>query len=337
MGLSKKKVSTQSEELVSKESQRLETPRTLVACGLIDTNHYYIQYLSDLGYIVEKMPSAVGLKQHIISQIPNVLLLDMDGLGDETIHITKTLKENPLTYSMPIIIVLGSRNLNKEIATLDAGAEDFLAKPFVPQVLASRIYTSIRRNIRLQISNPLTGLPGAIYIEEQTSKRLENQLPVAMCYVDLIDFKAFNDKYSYNRGDVVIKLLATILNEGVSLYCKPGDFVGHIGGDDFVIITVPECIDDVCQYVITSFDTLIPFQYDEKDMEREYFVSVNRQGVKKRFALMTVSIGVVTNTNREIQSYLEMTELAAEMKSFAKSVTKAGPRQSVYKIDQRTH
>jgi diguanylate cyclase (GGDEF)-like protein len=241
-----------------------------------------------------------------------------------------------MTYTSPIIIVLGTRNLVKEIQVLDAGAEDFIAKPFPPQVLAARIHTSIRRNFRLQVSNPLTGLPGAIYIEEQASRRLDHNSPVAMCYADLDYFKAFNDKYGYNRGDNVIRILATILNEGVSMFGRKGDFVGHVGGDDFVMIIHPDTIDKVCQYVTKNFDTLIPFQYDEDDMDRGYIQAVNRQGETMDFPLMTVSIGVVSNENKDIKTYLDMTELAAEMKEYAKSISKSPDVQaSTYRVDQR--
>ena len=330
-------ISHRVEELISREAQILEKPRTLICAGITDPDELYLDYLKDIGYIVERCECAKGVNDYILSRIPNVLLLDMDGLGNSAIQITKALKENPMTYTMPIIIVLGRRDLIKEIEVLDAGAEDFLTKPIPAQVLAARIHTSIRRNFRLQVSNPLTGLPGAIYIEEQATKRLEKNQPIAMCYADLDYFKAFNDKYSYNRGDNVIRILATILNEGVSMFGEKGDFVGHIGGDDFIMIVNPDYLDKICQYVTINFDTLIPFQYDEEDMEQGYILSINRQGEPMHFPIMTVSIGVVSSKTKKVKTYLEMTEFAAEMKEFAKSVSKsATEKRSVYRIDQRT-
>lgn len=325
------------EQLIAQDAQLLEKPRTLICAGITDPDELYLDYLRDIGYIVERCECAKSINDYILSHIPNVLLLDMDGLGNSAIQITKALKENPMTYTMPIIIVLGKRDLIKEIEVLDAGAEDFLTKPIPAQVLAARIHTSIRRNTRLKISNPLTGLPGAIYIEEQSTKRLEKNEPIAMCYADLDYFKAFNDKYSYNRGDNVIRILATILNEGVSMFGEKGDFVGHIGGDDFIMIVHPDCLDKICQYVTINFDTLVPFQYDENDMEQGYILSINRQGEPMHFPLMTVSIGVVSNQIKKVKTYLEMTEFAAEMKEYAKSVSKsAAEKRSVYRVDQRT-
>ena len=116
-----------------------------------------------------------------------------------------------------------------------------------------------------------------------------------------------------------------------------GDFVGHIGGDDFVIIIQPKDVDESCKYIIESFDTLIPFQYDEQDMKNGCILSKNRQGEETKFPIMTVTIGVVTNMNRKLDSYLIMTELAAEMKNYCKAILKSSNnRRSIYRIDQRT-
>lgn len=320
-----------------KESQALDKPRTLLALGLDESESESLQYLLELGYIIENARKRKNLYEQILAQIPNVLILDVDALKNEAIELTKQLKENPLTYTMPIIIVLGSHDLLMEIAVLEAGAEDYVVKPFSANVLAARIHTSMRRNIRLQVSNPLTGLPGALYIEEQVTHRLEENIPTAICYADLDNFKAFNDHYGYSRGDNLIRILATILHEAASMHGKPGDFVAHIGGDDFVMVIHYDCIDEVCKYVTRSFDALAPFQYEDEDMKNGHIVAKNRQGEEMSFPLVTVSIGVVSNERRNIETYLQMTELAAEMKEFAKSVMKYDlNRKSLYRVDQRS-
>lgn len=309
-----------------------------MALGLSDLEPDCLNYLSDLGYVIDRSPKTKNLYEYILSNIPNVLLIDIDQLHEEAISLTRLLKENPLTYTMPIVIVIGSHDLIREITALEAGAEDFVVKPVSPNILAARIHTSMRRNIRLQVSNPLTGLPGALYIEERVTQRLADELPTAMCYADLDYFKAFNDKYGYSRGDNVIRILATILHEAVSMHGAPGDFVAHIGGDDFIMIVHYDCIESICNYVTRSFDALVPFQYDEDDMDRGYIVSINRQGEQMNFPLVTVSIGVVSNQKRKFETYLQMTELSAEMKEFAKSVVKSSTeRASLYRVDKRTN
>jgi diguanylate cyclase (GGDEF)-like protein len=329
-------VTSQSQILLATSMNSLEEPLTLIAAGVSDSNGDHLGFLRKQGFIIETYPTIKGLKEYILSNIPNILLLDLDALGPDVIKITSYLKENPMTYTKPVIIVIGKRDLESEIRTLEAGAEDFIEKPFPSELLSARIQTSVRRNIRLQVSNPLTGLPGAVYIEELTSKRLLETSKVAMCYTDINDFKAFNDKYGYRRGDNVLRILATILNEAISMYANEGDFVGHIGGDDFVMIVDFPRIDETCNYVTQSFDTLIPYQYDQIDRDRGYIISKNRQGEEMRFPIMTVSIGIVTNKIRDIQSYLLMTELAAEMKEFAKNHSKSStPPISLYKVDKR--
>lgn len=319
-----------------KESQALDKPRTLLALGLDESETESLQYLNELGYIIENGRKQKNIYDQILAQIPNVLIIDVDALHNEAIELTRQLKENPLTYTMPIIIVLGSHDLMMEIAVLEAGAEDYVVKPFSPNVLAARIHTSMRRNIRLQVSNPLTGLPGALYIEEQVTRRLEDDVPTAICYADLDNFKAFNDHYGYSRGDNLIRILATILHEAVSMHGRSGDFVAHIGGDDFVMVVNYACIDAVCNYVTRSFDALAPFQYEIDDMNNGYILAKNRQGEEMRLPLATVSVGVVSNEHREVATYLEMTELASEMKEFTKSVDKYDlNRKSLFRVDKR--
>jgi diguanylate cyclase (GGDEF)-like protein len=308
----------------------------MMVVGVNESDREYLNYLSNVGYIIEHGPTEGRLQEYILRNIPNVLLLGMDTLGDRVLDIVAALKDNPMTYTMPITIVVGKRSLAGEISALEAGAEDYLKKPIVPEILAARIDTILRRNTRLQISNPLTGLPGSLYIEEQITRRLQNNLPLAVCYADLDNFKAFNDKYGYARGDNVIRIVATILNESVSMFGRKGDFVGHIGGDDFVIILHYDCVEEVCDYVVNSFDTLIPFQYDDEDMVKGYIEAESRQRQIIRFPIMTVSIGVVTNRHRQLQSFLKISELSAEMKEYAKSISKdQSVRKSSYRIDQR--
>ena len=323
------------EELIPIKEQMLEKPCALILCGNSNSEEISIRYLRQIGYTVEWHTCVAKIDQYLFTHIPQVLLLDLDCLGEKAIRLTRALKENPMTYTTPIIIGYGKRNLVQEINILEAGAEDFLTKPLSPQVLAARIHTSYRRNLRLQVSNPLTGLPGAIYVEEQATQRLANDEKTALCYADLDFFKAFNDKYSYNRGDKVIRLLATLLIDAVAAHGAPTDCVGHIGGDDFVMILDPDHVQPVCQYVVNNFDTLVPFQYEDSDREQGFIRSVNRSGKPTKFPLMTVSIGVVTNVHKPIASYLEMTELAAEMKEYAKSTSKSSARQSTFRIDLR--
>ena len=113
--------------------------------------------------------------------------------------------------------------------------------------------------------------------------------------------------------------------------------MGHIGGDDFIVVIDYDCIDEVCSYITNSFDTLIPFQYDEQDMVCGYIQAQNRQRQIVKFPVMTISIGVVTNRNRDLDNFLKISELSAEMKEYAKSVSKDPSNlKSSYRVDKRS-
>ncbi|HWR90390.1 MAG TPA: diguanylate cyclase [Dissulfurispiraceae bacterium] len=179
-------------------------------------------------------------------------------------------------------------------------------------------------------ASPLTRLPGGIAIENVLRKRLSAQAPLAFCLLDMDNFKSFNDRYGYARGSDVILATSRIILGAVAECGKEEDFVGHIGGDDFVIITVPERYETICARVVDDFDRIIPDFYDPEDRERGYIVGKTRQGQEIRFPLITLSIAIVTNENRSFTSHLQIGEIAAELKDYAKKI----PR-SIYIIDKR--
>jgi GGDEF domain-containing protein len=178
-------------------------------------------------------------------------------------------------------------------------------------------------------ANPLTRLPGNLAIEKALLTRLQRQRRFAFCHVDLDNFKAFGDHYGYARGSEVLKMVGQTL-----VRLSEGElrdiFVGHIGGDDFVLVCPPERVSGLCQQVIKEFDAAIPNFYDPDDRERGYIISRDRNEVVQQFPIMTISIAVVTNERREINSPMQVAEVAAQLKKYAKSFPK-----SIFVIDQR--
>jgi len=179
-------------------------------------------------------------------------------------------------------------------------------------------------------ASPLTRLPGGIAIENVLKKRIESNHPLAFCVLDLDNFKAFNDRYGYANGSEVIKETAKIIEAAVKDKGTPDDFVGHVGGDDFVVITVPAVMRDISAEVIARFDERIREFYEPADREKGYIMGKTRQGIEIQFPLMTISIAVVTNLTRKFSGPLEASEIAAELKDYAKTIPK-----SVYVIDKR--
>jgi GGDEF domain-containing protein len=162
------------------------------------------------------------------------------------------------------------------------------------------------------------------------NSRIADNTPVAFCLMDIDNFKAYNDRYGYAKGNDFIQATAEIINEAVARFGSEDDFIGHIGGDDFVLITTPDLYPRICQYVVETFDRTVSDFYDHEDNKRGYIVGENRQGQEVQFPLASISIAVVTNVKRKLQNHIQYGEVAAEMKEHAKTID-----GSVFLVDQR--
>jgi GGDEF domain-containing protein len=179
-------------------------------------------------------------------------------------------------------------------------------------------------------ASPLTHLPGSMAIENVLKKRLKDETPLAFCQLDLSHFKAFNDRYGYARGNEAIQATAKMVTEVVKAQRDEGAFVGHIGGDDFVVITSLQGYEKICLAVIDSFDRMVLDFYDLEDRQRGFIQGETRQGQKVSFPIMTLGIAVVTNQYRVLQNHVQVGEIAAEMKNYAKSFSR-----SIFVVDRR--
>jgi GGDEF domain-containing protein len=178
-------------------------------------------------------------------------------------------------------------------------------------------------------ANPLTRLPGNLAIEKALLVRLQRQRRFAFCHIDLDNFKAFGDHYGYARGSEVLKMVGQILVR-LADDARHETFIGHIGGDDFVLVCLPDRVSAHCQRIIKEFDAMIPTFYDAADCEAGFIISRDRQDCVQQFSIMTISIAVVTNERREITTPMQVAEVAAQLKKYAKSFPK-----SIFVIDQR--
>jgi diguanylate cyclase (GGDEF)-like protein len=179
-------------------------------------------------------------------------------------------------------------------------------------------------------TSPLTHLPGGIAIENVLKKRIESGRLFAFCLVDLDNFKAYNDHYGYARGNQVIKNTAQIIEKNAKKYGTEDVFLGHIGGDDFVVISSIDRYAAICKNIVEEFDKSVDSLYDDKDLRLGHIIRKTRTGEENKFPLMTISIGVVTNKRRKLKHFVQVGEIAAEVKNYAKS--KPG---SLYYVDRR--
>lgn len=252
--------------------------------------------------------------------MPDLLITDFKMpkmCGDEVCRI---LKQDILIQHMPIIMLTGKGEVSDKIVGIHSGADDYIVKPFEPQELVARVKMVLRRTARDLDANPLTRLPGNVSIINEIKKRIETNELFAVCYIDLDKFKVFNDKYGFEKGDEVIKNTARILIGSVQEKGTSQDFIGHIGGDDFVVVTVPDKIDELCKNIIAKFNSMVPSLYNKEDLEKGYIIGKDRQKKTRKIPLLSISIGVVTNEKITISHVAEVGELGAELKEYAKSL-----------------
>jgi GGDEF domain-containing protein len=261
---------------------------------------------------------------------PCMLFVDGNGARHEGVGLVRRLKSDAFTAIVPVTALAGDHHPEQVQAWFAAGADEVISSLFSPAEQRSRLDAMLVRTERDVSVHPSTRLPGTTEIEREIRRRLESDQEFAVCYADLDHFKEFNDRYSYYDGDRVIYLLSRILHDVVKGLLGAKGFVGHIGGDDFIFIVPSTEISPVCTEVLDVFDTLIPLQYNEQDRRAGYFFGKDRRGQLHRVPLMTLSIGIVTNRHRKFAHPAQVSELATEMKSYAKTLP-----GSVFVVDRR--
>jgi len=276
--------------------------------------------LEDEGYEITEACDGQEALGIIKKNAPDLLITDLKMPKMAGDKLCKILKEDILVQHMPIIMLTGKSEVSDKVSGIDAGADDYIVKPFEPQELIARVKMILRRSVRDLDANPLTRLPGNVSILNEIQERIDSKKPFSVCYVDLDKFKEFNDKYGFEKGDEVIKNTARILINSIEEKGAPQDFIGHVGGDDFVVISTPDKSDKICKNIITKFDAMVTTLYSEEDKEKKYIVTKDRHGKIKKIPLISVSIGMVTNEEKEIKHVAEVGEIGAELKKHAKSL-----------------
>ncbi len=272
----------------------------------------------------------VELEQMVLRALPSLVLVDADSTGAEGLDACRRLKVDPYTAIVPLVAVTGRHVTERVMEWFSAGADEVVTPLFESSEQSGRLDALVTRTQRDVAVNPSTRLPGTTEIEREIRRRMEDGERFAVCYADLDHFKEYNDRYSYYDGDRVIYLVSRILHDVVKGMIERRGFVGHIGGDDFIFIIPVDDISAVCTEVLSVFDTLIPYQYNEQDRRAGYYFGKDRRGQLHRVPLMTLSIGIVTNEHRKFAHPAQVSELATEMKSYAK--TQPG---SVFVVDRR--
>jgi diguanylate cyclase (GGDEF)-like protein len=261
---------------------------------------------------------------------PDLLLLDINMPGMDGFQVIDALKADINTSLIPIIVFSARKKDEDKVHALQVGADDYVTKPFSITELSARVDRLLKRTRTGVSASSTTGLPGSVSIEQVLVNRISSGGPLAVMYFDVDHFKAFNDRYGFSRGDSVIRQTADIILDAVGDLGKPEDFVGHIGGDDFIVVTTPAYAAAVAEAVIERFERIVPYYYDAGDRARGSIETKDRKGRQTTFPLMTLSIAIVTNEARDFHHAGELADVAAQLKSYAK--TRAG---SIWVKDQR--
>jgi diguanylate cyclase (GGDEF)-like protein len=260
---------------------------------------------------------------------PELIVLDvgMPLLSGDEVH--RELRRDRRTRYIPVVFITAKRTTAEMTARFRNGADDFVAKPFDIDELVARIASALRRAAELRSLNPLSGLPGNLSIAHEIDARLADNSEAACLYVDVDHFKDFNDRHGFARGDCLIAHVAELLGQAVG-ESSDETFIGHVGGDDFVILAPRDQAEQLAREIITRFDATIPSLYDPEDRARGWVEAPDRRGRTRRVPFVTVSIGVVPLQPERFAGATEVARAAAEMKEVAKRRTGSG-----YAIDRR--
>ena len=265
-----------------------------------------------------------------LKNIPSLIIINEDAVDRDVVELCKQIRTDEDNTITPVIVVSSNSEKSHRVKILQEAIEYFIKKPVDEEYL----YYTIKNLNRLLTINrrisPLTGLPGNVQIHAELKKRILSREPFSVLYLDLDNFKAYNDVYGFLKGDEIIEFTAETICKCLHSAYNENVFIGHIGGDDFVGIIPDLHCDKVCQQILATFDAKSLKFFTQEDREKGYIEVANRKGIIEQFPLTSLSIGVVVADVGRFHNILEIGEVGAQVKHAAKSVM-----GSSYAIDRR--
>lgn len=265
-----------------------------------------------------------------LKDIPALIIINEDTISESATEICHKIRNNDDNAITPVLVATSNIAREHRIEVLKAGTTYFIKNP----VDFEYLYYTIQNIINLLYINrkvsPLTNLPGNVQIQAEMKKRLMKRKFFAMLYIDLDNFKAYNDVYGFSNGDEIIKFTARTIIKNVHSKEDDNNFIGHIGGDDFIAIVEDSDYEKICQNIIIEFDKNIKKYFSEDDIAKGYLEVPNRKGIIEEFPLTTISVGVVEVDPGRFHNTLEIGEAGAQVKHLSKTIS-----GSTYVIDRR--
>ncbi len=289
---------------------------------VIDDESFLREMLQDIftlaGYsVITAKDGKEGLSK-VYSENPDFVILDCSMPEMDGFEVLSALRKESRFVNLPVMMFTALSGETEQIKGLTLGADDYITKPFKTSVLLTKVKNILDRKKQSLDVNPLTALPGNLSIKDNVERKIAEKVLFSLLYIDLSNFKSFNDKYGFSRGDEVIKFTAKVLEKSVKNHGDSSDFIGHIGGDDFVIISCVKNNINIAENVIKSFDEGVRQFYDDDDLKQGFIVSTDRNDNISQFPVITISISIITTDTANLVNFDEISKRASELKKIAK-------------------
>lgn len=264
------------------------------------------------------------------SEAPDIVLLDVMMPGLDGYEVCQRMRSHYRTRHIPVILLTAKDTEDDKLAGLGGGANDYVTKPWSRAELVQRVRNQLEWTSTQKSVNPLTGLPGGVSILAERQVRIDGNRPFSQLMIDIDFFKAFNDRYGFPRGDEAIRKVAEVLSEVLERSDHPENFLGHIGGDDFVVLTTPERGEGLAEEMKEAFDKEMPSLYEKEDRERGFIRVRNRRHEFEDFPLMSITIAIASSSDVEGMHLAQLDDALVELKTLGK-----GMRGSVVVSERR--
>ena len=274
--------------------------------------------LHERGYEVKAAPDGVSGLHMLAEYTPDAILLDLNLPDIDGFEVCKRIKADPHRRNIPVLVMTSLGEPGFEIMAIAAGADDFVTKPVDPMVLDARIQMVVRRMRRERFANALTGLPANALTEERIAFQLVRRQPFGIAYIDIDGFRAFNLRYGFSRGDLLLRHVSSLILEALQFEDCEEPFAGHMGADDFVVMCDIASIEKVSHDIANAFDTSVMDYYEDEDRERGFFVLRDRTGEQAEHGPLTVSIAVIKLEDFFPDSPIALTDVSHELLEYAR-------------------
>lgn len=273
------------------------------------------------GYEVLEAHDGRQALEKAAEETPDLILLDVMMPFLDGYAVCKQLRAQFHTRHIPVVMLTARTDMTAKVNGLQGGANDYVTKPWNRAELMLRVRNVLQWSKQQRSASPLTGLPGNHSINDEIRRRLSAVEPFALLQIDIDHFKAFNDYYGYARGDQAIQLLSHILTEATQDLGGPGAFVGHIGGDDFVVLSSPEHAEKLGEHILDRFNTESRHLYDQEDRDRGFVEVLSRRHTQERFPLMSLTIALVSTDRVPVTHLAQLIDIAQELKAHGKGIS----------------